>query len=122
LGTSNGSVGSQQHKGQSNLEAIGVAFISSLSAVIKVRSEQPHSPHPPKAVAGLKRLHLCQQALVDRGANGGIVRNDCRIVARTGECVDLCGADDHKVDDLELVTAGAVVMTQKGPIIIIINQ
>ena len=29
---------------------------------------------------------------------------------------------DHKVDDLELVTAGAVVETQSGPIIIIMNQ
>ena len=30
--------------------------------------------------------------------------------------------EDHKVDDLELVTAGAVVETQSGPIIIIMNQ
>ena len=36
--------------------------------------------------------------------------------------VDLCGVDVHKVDDLKLVTVGAVVETQKGPIIIIMNQ
>ena len=60
--------------------------------------------------------------LVDRGANGGIVGNDSKVLARTGKYVDLCGVDDHKVDDLELVTAGAVVETQNGPIIIIMNQ
>jgi hypothetical protein len=48
--------------------------------------------------------------------------NDSRILVRTGKYVDLCGVDDHKVDDLELVTAGAVVETQKGPIIIIMKQ
>jgi hypothetical protein len=62
------------------------------------------------------------QALVDRGANGGIVGNDSKVLARTGKYVNLCGVDDHKVDDSELVTAGAVVETQKGPIIIIMNQ
>ena len=49
------------------------------------------------------------QALVDRGANGGIAGNDSKVLARTGKYVGLCGVDDHKVDDLELVTAGAVV-------------
>ena len=62
------------------------------------------------------------QALVDRGANGGIVGNDGKVLARTGKYVDLWGVDDHKVDDLELVTAGAVVETQTGPIIIVMNQ
>jgi hypothetical protein len=62
------------------------------------------------------------QTLVDRGANGGIVGNDSRIIARTGKYVDLCGVDGHKVDDLKLVTAAAVVETQKGLIIIIMDQ
>ena len=48
--------------------------------------------------------------------------NDSKVLARTGKYVDLWGVDDHKVDDLELVTAGAVVETQTGPIIIIMNQ
>jgi hypothetical protein len=59
---------------------------------------------------------------VDRGANGGIVGNDSRVLARTGKYIDLCGVDDHKVDNLELVMAGAVVEMQRGPIIIIMNQ
>jgi hypothetical protein len=62
------------------------------------------------------------QALVDRGANGGIVGNDCRIIARTGKYIDLCSVDDHMVSNLELVTARAVVVTQNGLIIIIMNQ
>ena len=44
------------------------------------------------------------------------------VLARTGKYVDLCGVDDHKVDDLELVTAGAVVETRMGLNIIIMNQ
>jgi hypothetical protein len=60
--------------------------------------------------------------LVDRGANKGIAGNNSRIIARTEKYIDLCGVDDHKVSNLELVTAGVVVMTQKGPLIIIMNQ
>jgi hypothetical protein len=62
------------------------------------------------------------QDLVDRGANGGIVGNICQIITRTGKHIDLCGVDDHTVSNLKLVTAGAVVMPQKGPIIIVANQ
>jgi hypothetical protein len=62
------------------------------------------------------------QALVDRDANGGIVGHDCRIIARTGKYTDLCDVDNHMVSNLELVTAGAVVVTQNRPIINIMNQ
>jgi hypothetical protein len=48
--------------------------------------------------------------------------NDCRIIARTGKHIDSCGVDNHMVSNLKLVTAGARVMTQNGPIIIVMNQ
>ena len=61
-------------------------------------------------------------ALIDGGANGGIAGNDASKVAGTGIYIDLCGVDDHTVSNLELITAGAEVESQVGPIIIIMNQ
>jgi hypothetical protein len=37
-------------------------------------------------------------------------------------CIDPCGVDDHMVNDLELVIAGATVESQVGLILIIMNQ
>jgi hypothetical protein len=62
------------------------------------------------------------QASVDRGANSGIMGNDCRIITGTVKHLDPCGVDNHTVGNLELVTAGARVMTQNGLISIIMNQ
>ena len=63
-------------------------------------------------------------ALVDRGANGGISGSDTRIVedGRTGKFIDLCGIDNHTVNQVELVTCGAYVRSLQGPIILIIHQ
>ena len=61
-------------------------------------------------------------ALIDGGADGGIAGNDASKVAGTGIYIDLCGVDDHTVSNLELITAGAVVESQVGPIINIMNQ
>ena len=61
-------------------------------------------------------------ALIDGGANGGIAGNDASKIAGTGIYIDLCGVDDHTVSNLELITAGAVVKSQVGPIIIIMNS
>jgi hypothetical protein len=62
------------------------------------------------------------QALIDRGANGGISGNDFTKIAGTGIYIDLCGVDDHTVSNLELIIAGAMVESQVSPIIIIVNQ
>ena len=63
-------------------------------------------------------------ALVDRGANGGISGNDTRIVedGRTGKYIDLCGIDNHTINQVELVTCGAYVRSDQGPIILIMHQ
>ena len=61
-------------------------------------------------------------ALVDRGANGGICGNDVRIISKTGRSVDVQGIDNHQITDIPIVTAGAVVKTQRGPIVVIMNQ
>ena len=61
-------------------------------------------------------------ALVDHGANGGICGNDVRIINKTGQMVDVQGIDNHQVIDVPIVTGGAVACTQRGPVILILNQ
>ena len=61
-------------------------------------------------------------ALVDRGANGGIAGDDVRIISDSGRQVDVQGIDNHQIVDIPIVTAGAVVNTQRGEVIIIMNQ
>mmetsp|Transcript_22842 Transcript_22842/g.34622 ORF Transcript_22842/g.34622 Transcript_22842/m.34622 type:complete len:251 (+) Transcript_22842:1686-2438(+) len=66
--------------------------------------------------------HSIKQSLVDRGANGGIAGNDVRIISRTGEYVDVEGMMKHRENDIELVTCGGVTTTQRGDVIVIMNQ
>ncbi len=61
-------------------------------------------------------------ALVDRGANGGIAGDDVCIISDSGCQVDVQGIDNHQIVDIPIVTAGAVVNTQRGKVIIIMNQ
>ena len=61
-------------------------------------------------------------ALVDRGANGGIAGDDVRVIAKTGRQVDVQGIDNHQIVDIPIITAGAVINTQKGEVIAIMNQ
>ena len=61
-------------------------------------------------------------ALIDRGANGGIAGDDLRLINRTGRQVDIQGIDNHQLVDIPIVTAGAVLNTQRGPVIGIFHQ
>jgi len=45
-----------------------------------------------------------------------------RVIEKTGATIDLCGIDDHMLRDLSIVTAGGVVRTQKGEVIVIFHQ
>jgi hypothetical protein len=60
--------------------------------------------------------HIVQadKALVDRGANGGIVGDDMIIVEGSERHVDVSGLDGHKVSQLRIVTAQALIQTHKG--------
>ena len=60
--------------------------------------------------------------LVDRGANGGICGEDVRIIHKSGRIVDVQGIDNHQVVDVPIVTAGAIISTQHGRVILILNQ
>ena len=78
--------------------------------------------HMAKSLYCFSHVRDSRGALVDRGANGGICGSDVRIIHKTGRKVDVQGIDNHQVVDIPIVTAGAVVSTQRGPAVIIMNQ
>src|SRR5687767_12594029 len=61
-------------------------------------------------------------ALVDQGADGGIAGEDVCIINKTGRHVDVQGIDNHQIVDIPIVTAGAVIPTQRGEVIGIFHQ
>jgi hypothetical protein len=61
-------------------------------------------------------------ALIDRGANGCIAGQDMKVIEKTMRTIDLSGIDDHTVRNLPIVTAGGVVQTAQGEIILVLNQ
>jgi hypothetical protein len=62
-------------------------------------------------------------ALIDRGSNGGVAGADIRIISiDPHRTVDVKGIDHHRINDIRIVTAGAYVESQRGPIILIMHQ
>ena len=62
-------------------------------------------------------------SLIDRGANGGVANGaDCRIISKTSRMVDVTGVGNHQLTNKPVVTMGAVVETDKGPVIIICHE
>jgi hypothetical protein len=61
-------------------------------------------------------------ALVDRGANGGILGQDARVICKHIRMVDVTGIDNHEMSYLPIVDGAAWVMTNNGPIIAIFKQ
>jgi hypothetical protein len=63
------------------------------------------------------------QALVDcGGANGGICGEDMRVLEGSERFVDVFGLAGHKVSQLRIVTAQALVSTHKGDTIATFHQ
>ena len=61
-------------------------------------------------------------SLMDRGANGGLAGDDTRVIMTMLHSVDIQGLDNHQVTNIPIVTAGAFAVSQRGPVIIILNQ
>ena len=61
-------------------------------------------------------------ALVDRGANGGIIGSDARVILQHQRTVDITGIDNHEMNALKIVDASSKVISDKGPIILIMKQ
>jgi hypothetical protein len=60
--------------------------------------------------------------LVDRGANGGLAGHNMRSISETDRKVDITGINDHQMTDLKIITAGAVIPSQRGEILGIFPQ
>ena len=58
-------------------------------------------------------------ALVDRGANGGILGNDAVVLVKHVQCLDVTGIDNHELSQLPLVDAASKSISQRGPVICI---
>ena len=63
------------------------------------------------------RVNQSNHHLIDRGANGGLAGADMRIIHTTPRKINIVGIDDHELTGLNVVTAAALLDTQKGPII-----
>ena len=60
--------------------------------------------------------------LIDRGANGGLAGADMRVIHTTPRKINIVGIDDHELTGLNVVTAAALLDTQKGPIIGVFHE
>ena len=63
------------------------------------------------------RVNQSTHHLIDRGANGGLAGADMRVIHTTPRKINIVGIDDHELTGLNVVTAAALLDTQKGPII-----
>jgi hypothetical protein len=63
-----------------------------------------------------------QGALLDGGANGGMIGQDMRVLFETESTCDVTGVADNAVSNLKIVTGASLIETTNGPIIGIFNQ
>jgi hypothetical protein len=71
---------------------------------------------------GQHDVAVMKNALVDRGANGGICGNDMLVLEGSERFVDVFGLARHKVSQLRIVTAQALTTTHKGDAIEMFRQ
>jgi hypothetical protein len=69
-----------------------------------------------------KEHHGISPSLVDSGANGGVAGNDVRVIFKMICTVDIKGIDNHRCTNIDIVTVGGVIHTNKGPVIGIFHQ
>ena len=68
------------------------------------------------------QVNQSHHQLIDRGANGGLAGADMRVIHTTPRKINIVGIDDHELTGLNVVTAAALLDTQKGPIIGIFHE
>jgi hypothetical protein len=63
-----------------------------------------------------------EKALVDRGANGGICGDDMLVLEGSERFVDVIGLAGHKIIQISIITAQALITTHKGDAIATFHQ
>ena len=61
-------------------------------------------------------------ALADRGANGGALGNDAKVIFKRNETADVAGVDNHELNALPMVDATAKTIADKGPVILALRN
>ena len=61
-------------------------------------------------------------SLVDRGANGGLVGSDVRILSRSSRKCTVTGIESHELQGLDVIQCAALVETNHDIINLIMNQ
>jgi len=69
-----------------------------------------------------KKVSYDGYALVDRGANGGVLGSDALVLEKTGCTVNIVGVGIHEISQIPICTGAAYTRTQHGPVIIIMHQ
>jgi len=83
-----------------------------------------------KSRYGPNKIHASKHAikrskrgtLVDRGANGGILGNDAKVIFKRNKTVDVTGIDNHEPNALPMVDATTKTITDKGPVILVLRN
>ena len=79
-------------------------------------------PSPTVYTVSAHQSRSTRGSLVDRGANGGIVGDDARVIHQHQRQVDVTGIDNHEMNALKIVDASGKITTQYGPAIVILKQ
>jgi len=83
-----------------------------------------------KSKCGPNKIHASNHAikrskrgtLVDRGANGGTLGNDAKVIFKHSKTVDVTGVDNHELNALPMVNATAKTIADKGPVILVLRN
>lgn len=99
---------------------------------LMLHAYQHHQYHHPTAgeyyINMTKTYHITAASaskygsLIDRGANGGLAGSDVHVLSTSGCKVSVTGIDNHKITSLDLVSCTAVINTNHGNVILIINE
>jgi len=60
--------------------------------------------------------------LVDRGANGGALGNDAKVIFKRNKTADVTGVDNHELNALPMVDATAKTVADKGPVVLVLRN
>ena len=68
-------------------------------------------------------MHVLDGSLVDRGANGGIIGNDARVMhVHKDRNVDVTGIDNHEMNALKWVDAVSRCKSDVGPVLLVMRH
>ena len=104
---------------------------SSSGDILQVLAAKRASEKPKNRKVNMTNVHYrigqhdvtkMRNALVDRGANGGICGDDMIVLEGSERFVDVHGIDNHKVNQLRIVTSQALVSTDQGDAIATFHQ